>query len=226
MVKIPPFRVFTQPSGAPTNIPMRFDSCDSYPNNLFVDRTTFAYWYWMMCGINIDLGYTIDGGVEVAIRHHYYADARHKLPQKRLMGYWVIDTALEHDDELDITAVTQFHIAQPRCDTIPPTLYESHKSYLEGHPKCPLFWRHDPNFDAMRLGLVFDFEEYADNRDFEISNLKRRIVGDLIGTYTTKFLDQDMTFYLSTNHPEDITGHIDFIRITPEFFEIDADGPP
>ena len=79
-MKIPPFRVFAQPSGLPTEIHMAYEERGN-ASNLFVDIPTLTYWYWMMCGLTIDLGYTINGGVEVPIRHHIYLDARKYLPK-------------------------------------------------------------------------------------------------------------------------------------------------
>ena len=225
-MKIPPFRVFTQPSGLPTGIHMMYDPKGN-ESNLFVDIPTLTYWYWMMCGLTIDLGYTVNGGIEVPVRHRTYLDARKFLPKHRAAGAWDIARQIT-DDDLDITTNCWLLLRYPRCDTIPQDLYRAHRKYLEERPKHTLLWRHSEMPANTRFGLCFLYLEYADNRDFTIYTLpgdipKRR---PIISTIQANFLGQTIPFYLTTPYPDDIAAHFDFVRITPEFFEIDSSVRP
>lgn len=237
MTKIPPFRVFAQPSGLPTQMPMAFDPRGN-ESNLFVDIPTLTYWYWMMCSLDIDLRYTVNGGIEVPIQHHIHLDARKFLPCKRITGYWMLDMPILHDDDLDITTVCWLLLNEPRCDTIPQTLGVAHQKYLEEYLGQQLIWKHAEMPHDTRFGICFKFEEYADNRDFTICTLPSDIYDrtdsnpwetqdrTIIASYKTHLLGHEIPFYMSTPYPDDFVAHFDCIRITPEFFEIDPQAPP
>ncbi|MGX8717312.1 MAG: hypothetical protein ACSW8C_05000 [bacterium] len=238
MIKVPPFRTFVQPSGLPTDMPMAFNSKGN-ASNIFVDIPTLTYWYWMMYAITVDLGYTVNGGIEVAIRHQIRLEAQKVLPKNRVAGHWTMDSTLIHDDDLDITSVGWFLINEPRCDTVPPEAYTNHRKLLDsGNPNPPILW-HTPSLPTdMRFGLCFKIEEYADNRDFTICTLPGDIhdrtysnSGEtqdrtIVASYKANFLGHEVPFYMSTPYPDDFSARFDFIRITPEFFEIDPTLPP
>lgn len=59
MVKVPPFRVFVQPNGIPSSVPLLPEPSNNV-SNLFLNASTFTYWYWMLSGLTIELGYTIE----------------------------------------------------------------------------------------------------------------------------------------------------------------------
>ena len=224
-MKIPPFRVFAQSSGLPTAMPMAYDP-GSFESNLLVDIPTLTYWYWMMCGITIDLGYTIDGGIKAPIRHRYYLDGQKYLPPMRLLhDHWTINFPMMHDDEWDITSVCWLLLNQPRCDTLPQILRNAQLKHLQIHPNSSTLWRNTPIPANTRFGICFRFQEYADDHDFDICTLKSDVHTNIIGTYKAKFLGHEVPFYLSTPYPDEITAHFDFINITPEFFEIDPNAP-
>ena len=229
-MKIPPFRVFAQPSGLPTGIPMTYEEKGN-ESNLFVDIPTLTYWYWMMCGLTVDLGYTINGGVEVPVRHRIYLDARKFLPKHRAAGAW--DMAQQViDDDLDITTHCWLLLRYPHCNTLPQDLYRAHRMYLEGHPSPSLLWRHTAMPANTRFGICFKYLEYADNRDFTLCTLQSdipKILGKskpIVSTIQANFLGQTIPFYFTTPYPDDITARFDFVRITPEFFEIAPESPP
>ena len=230
-MKIPPFRVFTQPSGLPSGIHMAYCAPIGDECNLFVDISTLTYWYWMMCSLTIDLGYTVNGGVEVPVRHHTYLDARMFLTKHRLAGVWDIAGQVV-DDDLDITTNCWLLLRYPRCEILPQDLYRAHRKYLEERSKNSILWRHTEMPANTRFGLCFKYLEYADNRDFTICTLpsdiptilgKRR---PIVSTIQANFLGQTIPFYLTTPYPDDIAAHFDFVRITPEFFEIGPDTLP
>lgn len=225
-MKIPPFRVFAQPSGLPTEIHMAYEERGN-PSNLFVDIPTLTYWYWMMCGLTIDLGYTVNGGVEVPVRHHIYLDARKYLPKYRSAGAWDMSCQVT-DDDLEITTNCWLMLRYPRCDTIPQDLYWAHRKYLEDLPERALLWTHKQLPANTRFGICFKYLEYADNRDFTVctlpSDVPKPIVKGrslVIATTTADFLGQTIPFYIASPYTEDLKAHFDFVRITPEFFEID-----
>ena len=228
-MKIPPFRVFAQPSGLPTTKPMYEPM--SLECNLFVDIQTCTYWYWMLCGLTVDLGYTVNGGVEVPVRHHIHLDARKYRLKNRMLGYW--DMAKEiFDDELGITTQCFFGLRYPRYVTPPPDDYRVSKEYLEGPPSRPLLWRHSEMPADTRFKLCFRYLERDEDGDFTICTLQEdipTILGKrrpIISTLQANFLGQTIPFYLSTPYPDEIAAHFDFVRITPEFFEIDPAAPP
>ena len=237
MIKVPPFRAFAQPSGLPTDMPMAFNPKGN-ESNIFVDIPTLTYWYWMMYAITVDLGYTVNGGIEVAIRHQIRLEAEKFLPKDRGSGRWTMDSMLIHDDDLEITSVGWFLINEPRCTTLPQEVYINHRALLDRGPHNTILW-HTPTLPAdTRFGICFKFEEYADNRDFTICSLPSDIHDrtysnrsetqdrTIVATYKANFLGHEVPFYMSTPYPNDFTARFDFIRITPEFFEIDPTLPP
>ena len=229
-MKIPPFRAFVQPSGLPTTLHMAYDPRGN-ESNLFVDIPTLTYWYWMMCGLKIDLGYTIDGGVEVPIRHHFYLDGRKFLPKDRLLGVWDMSDQII-DEDLDIISNCWMLLRYPRCETLPQDFYKAHRRYLEGQPNPSLLWYHHHLPANTRFGICFKYLEYPENRDFTVctlpSDIPKPIMQDqcmILDTIQTDFLGQTIPFYLASDFPDEITGHFDFVHVTPEFFEIAPNAP-
>lgn len=226
MVKIPPFRVFVQPAGIPSSIPLSPEPSGN-TSNLFLDAPTLAYWYWMLSGLTIDLGYTVNGGIEVPIRHRIHLDAQTVLPQKRIHEPWSISKN-QHDDNLDITTFCWLWLNQPRCSTLPQSMLEIQKKYQDNRPPQHLLWSHTTPFISKdtRFGICFKFIEYADNRDFTIYTIANDGQGVCVGSFNAHFLNQDVPFYVSTPYPKEIAIRIDFVHISPEFFEIVPPTPP
>lgn len=226
MVKVPPFRVFVQPNGIPSSVPLLPEPSNNV-SNLFLNASTFTYWYWMLSGLTIELGYTIEGDVEVPVRHQIHMDAQKILPTHRILKPFSISKD-QRDDDLEIATFCWLLLDQPHYNTLPQTFFDTHKKYTDRSHQQSLLWSNATTWfpKSTPSGICFKFLEYADNRDFTIYTIPCDGQGKHIGTFNAQFVDQKVPFYISTPYPDEIAIRIDFVHIIPEFFEIESPSTP
>ena len=218
MTAIAPFRTFVNAAGISPYCVLLPHNADHV--NLYANAHTLAYWYWMLCGITIQLEYMIDGGNQIPIRHEIKLNAHSFGVKERIQGLWALD-GNKHDPEFDISSVAILYLLNPYW---PPQTMASPKPTLELQTSLRnhsnLVGADTIDSSSMRFGLCFKFVEKADSGDFAITTCADDINGTVLHKFTTKFIDQDLTFTLSTPFSEDINGQITHVNITPEFFEI------
>ena len=156
-----------------------------------------------------EVDYTING--DFPIHHSYSIDKTQILPPQRITPGTTKFSLEKTDEDLEITTTFTLDF----CDVF------AHENFVNAYHRNNKDYQNDILLPpGTQVGLFFNFVERADNGDFSLTTIKNFCSESQLHSFSTTFIGHPLTFYLSTEFPEDIEGRIDNIRINHDFFEI------